>query len=323
MKQMCMLAALAATTCLAGAALGQVKFNEALINVPGGADQGSEFFELISDSPNYAMDGLAILVIEGDSPASGLGRIDAVLNLTGKSTGANRLFLWRDTAQALVPAADAETTVYVQDFNPDIENGSNTYVLVEGFTGTVGSDIDANDDGIVDATFWTRVLDCVGYIDNGNISTTGKQYATQLGGVDITDYDPNTTTGFTPDGFARTECGWLSEDVLGAQPGPYFNDAEDTLFFPAGGSVDPSYLMTPGAPNTGIICPSSGCEADLNGDGNIDQGDVDCIIAAAAGDPSCIRTDITVNTDLNLDGNVDQGDVDAEINIVAGAPCPQ
>ena len=47
------------------------------------------------------------------------------------------------------------------------------------------------------------------------------------------------------------------------------------------------------------------------------------MIAAAAGDSTCLRTDIPVNTDLNQDGNVDQGDVDTEINIVAGAPCPQ
>lgn len=63
------------------------------------------------------------------------------------------------------------------------------------------------------------------------------------------------------------------------------------------------------------------CEADLNGDGSIDQGDVDCMIAAAAGDSTCLRTDIPINTDLNQDGNVDQGDVDTEINVVAGGPC--
>jgi len=64
------------------------------------------------------------------------------------------------------------------------------------------------------------------------------------------------------------------------------------------------------------------CNPDINGDGNVDQGDVDCMISTAAGDPSCLRTDVTVNIDLNNDGNVDQGDVDVLIDIVAGAPCP-
>ena len=83
-----------------------------------------------------------------------------------------------------------------------------------------------------------------------------------------------------------------------------------------------SYEVTITGAGTPGSCGGNPCEADLNGDGNVDQGDVDCIIAAAAGDPSCLRTDIPVNTDLNQDGNVDQGDVDTEINIVAGAPCP-
>jgi hypothetical protein len=45
------------------------------------------------------------------------------------------------------------------------------------------------------------------------------------------------------------------------------------------------------------------------------------MIAAAAGDPSCIRTDVSVDPDYNHDGNVDQGDIDYLLNVVGGAPC--
>jgi len=64
------------------------------------------------------------------------------------------------------------------------------------------------------------------------------------------------------------------------------------------------------------------CEYDLNGDGNVDQSDVDCVISAVAGDPSCVRTDVAVELDKNQDGNVDQGDVDVVVDVVAGGNAP-
>ncbi|MFA6044259.1 MAG: hypothetical protein WC718_04695, partial [Phycisphaerales bacterium] len=65
-------------------------------------------------------------------------------------------------------------------------------------------------------------------------------------------------------------------------------------------------------------CGGPGCDPDVNGDGNIDQGDIDYLINIAAGgdNPS------GVDPDFNMDGNIDQGDVDALINVVAGGECP-
>ncbi|MFA6045719.1 MAG: hypothetical protein WC718_12115, partial [Phycisphaerales bacterium] len=59
------------------------------------------------------------------------------------------------------------------------------------------------------------------------------------------------------------------------------------------------------------------CDADVNLDGNADQGDVDYLINVVAGGPNPTNID----PDFNRDGNVDQGDVDALINAVAGGGC--
>jgi hypothetical protein len=60
------------------------------------------------------------------------------------------------------------------------------------------------------------------------------------------------------------------------------------------------------------------CNPDFNGDGNVDQDDIDCLSQAVAGNSSCTTSD----PDFNGDGNVDQDDIDALAQVVAGAPCP-
>ena len=64
--------------------------------------------------------------------------------------------------------------------------------------------------------------------------------------------------------------------------------------------------------------PVTGCDADANQDGNVDQGDVDYVINVVAGGDNPTNFD----GDFNRDGNVDQGDIDALINVVAGGDCP-
>ncbi|MFA6046516.1 MAG: hypothetical protein WC718_16145 [Phycisphaerales bacterium] len=65
-------------------------------------------------------------------------------------------------------------------------------------------------------------------------------------------------------------------------------------------------------------CLGSGCDPDVNQDGNADQGDVDYLINVVAGGANTTGID----PDFNADGNVDQGDVDSLINVVAGGVCP-
>ncbi len=67
-------------------------------------------------------------------------------------------------------------------------------------------------------------------------------------------------------------------------------------------------------------CHPELCEPDYNGDGNIDQGDVDTIISMVSGDFS--QAAEHADPDFNHDGNVDQADIDALVSTVAGHGCP-
>src|SRR5262245_4681493 len=121
--------------------------NEVLVN-PAGTDNGFEFVELKSTTGGVeAMTGLTLLVIEGEGTATGV--IDQAISLNAFSTGTTGLFLQRDAATVLVPAPAAGTTVTVADFAPDLENGSQTFVLVSGFSGAVSTDYDVDNNGVL------------------------------------------------------------------------------------------------------------------------------------------------------------------------------
>jgi len=66
------------------------------------------------------------------------------------------------------------------------------------------------------------------------------------------------------------------------------------------------------------VCENPVCDADANGDGNVDQGDVDYLINIIAGGANPTNFD----ADFDHNGVSDQGDVDAIITVVAGGACP-
>ncbi|MDX2132926.1 MAG: dockerin type I domain-containing protein [Planctomycetota bacterium] len=62
------------------------------------------------------------------------------------------------------------------------------------------------------------------------------------------------------------------------------------------------------------------CDPDMNGDGNVDQDDIECLVQAISGTPACLAPG--ADADFTGDGNVDQGDVEALQQVVGGQPCP-
>ncbi|MBI1191107.1 MAG: hypothetical protein GC200_10560 [Tepidisphaera sp.] len=84
------------------------------------------------------------------------------------------------------------------------------------------------------------------------------------------------------------------------------------------GSVEtqPAMLVVRSASHP--ACGGPTCDADVNRDGALDQGDVDYLINVIAGGGNPEQS----NPDFNTDGAADQGDIDALINVVAGGPCP-
>ncbi len=235
-----------AIVCSTSVASADIRINEYLFDAPG-TDQGQEFFEIRSSNPSAPLGGLWLLAIEGDGAAA--GTVDQAFDMSAFSTGANGLFLWRDAATVLTPAPEAATVVNVADFNPDVENGTNSYVLVSAFSGLVGQDLDTNNDGVLDLLPWGSVLDAVAVTDLG---AGDWMYAGSLGGVDFTGLT------FTPDGYSVGVDGVrYAYDVLGAAPGPYAIDALEIS--PAlANAVD--FTATPGSGNA---LPAPGAAALL------------------------------------------------------------
>jgi hypothetical protein len=224
---------------LTASAAAQIRINEMMIDGPG-TDNGQEFIELSSAAPSTPLAGLTFLALDGDG--GNAGTIDVALNLSPFSTGTNGLFLWRDSVTVLAPAPDPLTSLNIADFNPDIENGSNTYLLVSGFSGAIGNDIDTDNDGVIDAALpWTSVVDAVTILENDGAANVG--YAAALGGASFPQF-----AAFNPDCFQRFGGALWGFDVTGTNPGPYPNDpaeSGDSSGAPVGGS----WTLTPGSAN--------------------------------------------------------------------------
>ncbi len=236
-----------AASASAGTIAPTIVINEVFAN-PLGLDDGSEYFEIFSTAGVTSLTGLTFLVVEGGGLNAGI--IDLALSLDGFSTGTNGLFLWRDSATVLQAAPAAATTQNITDFNPDIENGSQTYLLVTGFTGTIGDDLDTNNDGALDSVPWTSVIDAVGITENSGDIT----YAASLGFVDFGD------SNFTPGAVFRTDnAGWVAAGILGTSPGPFtVNPLSISL---ATYDASMPYQFTPGNANGSIALvpePSTG-----------------------------------------------------------------
>jgi len=109
----------------------------------------SEFVEICGE-PNADLSAFTVIVIEGEG--TGMGLIDRAFGLTGL-IGASGFYTLGDAA---VTCADQTKT-------STIENGGETILLVRDFTGAVGQDIDADDDGVADGPFPGMIVDGVGF----------------------------------------------------------------------------------------------------------------------------------------------------------------
>jgi len=136
-------------------AAGAVLINEIRIDNSGG--DTDEYFELVGN-PNETLDGLTYLVI-GDG-ATGSGTIESVTDLTGKN-------LEDDGFLSVHKEGTVGTcAVYDEEESLNFENSDNvTHLLVVGFTGSDGDDLDTDDDGVLDVEPWSDVVDCVALIE--------------------------------------------------------------------------------------------------------------------------------------------------------------
>lgn len=130
-----------------------LSINEIRIDQP--STDNDEYFEIVG-LPGQSLDGVAYLAI-GDG-SGGSGTIEHVTTLDGLSIPDTGYFL---AAEHTLSLATPDLTTSL-----NFENSDNvTHLLVNGFTGANGDDLDPNDDGILDHTPWSEILDSVALVE--------------------------------------------------------------------------------------------------------------------------------------------------------------
>lgn len=166
-------------TLMTGSASHAVLINEIRHDDPGSDTE--EYVELFG-TPGASLDGLTFLAIGDDGSASKSGIIESVVSLDGNTLGSNGLFLiavgllGQEEGLGFDPyAASGPVDLITADLN--LENGDNvTYLLVSGFTGALGDDLDLDDDAggpTLDIKPWASILDAVSIFDGDNYGDFG------------------------------------------------------------------------------------------------------------------------------------------------------
>jgi len=123
------------------------------------SNDDDEYVELLG-LDGESLNNLTYIVI-GDGSAGDSGIIESVSSLSGNSIGSDGLFLI------------AESSFSIGGVLPDLiatlnfENSDNvTHLLVSGFSGANGDDLDSDDDGILDTAPWASIVDSLALIEN-------------------------------------------------------------------------------------------------------------------------------------------------------------
>lgn len=204
--------------------VGEVVFNEIVANHIG--MDTAEYIELLGDA-DTDLSSLSILVLEGDgdSASASPGVIEDVLE---------------------VGTTDAEG-FWQTGFLPmdTLENGSQTYLLVQGFTGAALMDLDEDDDGTLERTPWALILDELGVNDGGDGDLTYAGTSVLSPNDDGVDITFGGASRF-PDGTdTDMPADWLRNDFDGA----------GIAALDPGTPQDGEALNTPGTPNAEASSP--------------------------------------------------------------------
>jgi len=218
-----------------------IRLNEIRVTQPG--TDLDEYVELIGP-PRAPLDGITYVVLGDD--VGGSGCIEEIVALDGHRIGDDGLFLIAQPSLTIVDASrPPDLVVWL-----NLENHDNlTHLLVRGFRGELGMDLDPGDVGRLECEPWDERLDGVATITAMIPPTPGAEwwYAPPVGPK----RDGTTPYHIRRDPRCGTFCGiW--------QIGP----------------DDPVHGHdTPGRPNRSGA-PILDMPGDVNGDGAIDQFDL-------------------------------------------------
>ncbi|MEM1448673.1 MAG: hypothetical protein AAGI22_06145 [Planctomycetota bacterium] len=245
----CAAAGLVAPTLASGNEPQVLVLNEIRIDQPGADDD--EYFELIGGPPGASLDRVTYLVL-GDDSQLGSGVIEAVIPMTAQFLGPTGLFVAGESTMS-IGAPDLVTTL-------DFENSDNvTHLVVEDFSGSIGEDLDLDDDGTLDVLPWGRLYDGVGIVE-----TPGSGDLVYAAGLGLPEVGPDGS--FAPAHVFRcivSPTDWRIGEF--AAPG------DDTPgAFNLSCSATTAAFCVPPAPNS---FSSSGGSLGLDGSGSLQRND--------------------------------------------------
>lgn len=243
-----------------GAPDADVAINEFRISSPGSADDTSNFVELLT-APDESLDGKTLLVLSGEFAP---GQVDYAIDLSGATADADGFVLVGNADGPNLDAGDVGVA------GLDFFGSPQSFLVVEGFTGAVGDDLDADDDGVIDGTPFASVLDAVALVDGDG--TPDRTYADTVVPADGT--FPAAGAARVPDGsgdFVALDFGDASADTPGSTNTPVAQPDRVTIMEIQGaGHVSGLVSDMPLDPTTGGAGPrvtTSGIVTAVGGNG--------------------------------------------------------
>ncbi len=273
-----------------------VSINEIRVDQTG-AD-ADEYLELAAD-PGTSLDGLSYIVIGDGSAESGSGVIEAVVDLSGQQIPASGFFV---AAEETFSLGTIDLTI-----NLNFENSDNvTHLLVSGFVGAPGDDLDVDDDGALDRIPWHAVVDAIALVEEEN-PPTATEFFYLFGDRAGPDGSQSPAHVFRcPDGLGDVRVG--SFDPAPSDPGsskdtPGAPNACDTT---PDSPQDPIRISIPAIQGVGHVSPIEGMRVvtqgvvtavdsnsyylqDVSGDGDIRTSDA--VLVFTGSEPSVRRGD--------------------------------
>ena len=243
-----------------------------------------EYIELYG-APDTLLNGLTYIVIGDGAATAGSGVVETVISLQGRRIPADGFFLMARSTFTLGGATPDYVIPFANEF---LENSDNvTHMLVFGFSGTPGQDLDTDDDGTLDVTPWTSVNSMFALIESAAVPPVNTEYA--YGTVRV---GPD-AGGFVPSQVSY--CPGSDTFAIG-------------VFDP---TTAPAGSETPGAALAGCEYETGNpCPADLDGDGAIGASDLSTLLGNWGG--SGIG-------DIDGDGSVGASDLSTLLG--AWGPC--
>ncbi len=192
---------------------------------PVGNDDNREYIE-IAGPPYLSLNDTTLLEINGNGSQAGV--IELAMDLSDYILGTNGLLVVGDDYPILTPYGVLPLTSKADLRNHRLENGSVTYMLVKGFSGARGQDLDSDNDGIFNDTPWTTVLDSVCWLD-GDLND--RMYSLAL----------LYQAGDTPDAVTRV----ITNQTPQAEPAWYYSRLRTNLIDTTG----ITYIQSAASPN--------------------------------------------------------------------------